>query len=196
VRLVAVQEAIAALISREAIWDRRRPVSGHSAMADAVRAYEPALVATARRLCGNASDADDLLHDTYERALRAWERYTDRGNLKSWLMAIMHNVFIDRCRKSKRVLGTETIDHEVAAPEPSQPPAWTAVTPEQVARALDEIGGEFRAVYELHVAGKSYDEIATTLSIPKATVGTRLLRARKKLKQVLLGQIGEIGVTP
>ncbi|HEY1547059.1 MAG TPA: RNA polymerase sigma factor [Kofleriaceae bacterium] len=183
-----------ALTSREALWDRRRAVSGHSAMADAVRAYEPILVATARRLCGNTADADDLLHDTYERALRGWERYTDRGNLKSWLMAIMHNVFIDRCRKSKRDLGTDTIEHhEVASPEASQPPAWAAVTAEQVARALDEIGAEFRAVYDLHVAGKSYDEIATKLSIPKATVGTRLLRARKKLKQALLG---EIGVTP
>jgi RNA polymerase sigma-70 factor (ECF subfamily) len=194
-RLRVVQDAV--LTSREALWDRRRPVSGRSAMAEAVGTYEPALVATARRLCGNAADADDLLHDTYERALRAWDRYTDRGNLKSWLMAIMHNVFIDRCRKSKRDLGTETIEHhEVASPEPSPPPAWAAVTAEQVARALDEIGAEFRAVYDLHVAGKSYDEIATALSIPKATVGTRLLRARKKLKQALLGQIGERGVTP
>ncbi len=166
-------------------------------MAEAVHAYEPVLVATARRLCGNNVDADDLLHDTYERALRAWERYNDRGNLKSWLMAIMHNVFIDRCRKNKRDLGTETIEHhEVASPEPSAPPVWAAVTAEQVARALDEIGAEFRAVYDLHVAGKSYDEIATTLSIAKATVGTRLLRARKKLKQALIGVIGEIGVTP
>jgi RNA polymerase sigma-70 factor, ECF subfamily len=166
-------------------------------MADAVRAYEPILLATARRLCGNNADADDLVHDTYERALRAWERYTDRGNLKSWLMAIMHNVFIDRCRKSKRDLGTDTIDrHEVAAPEPSTPPAWAAVTAEQVARALDEIGTEFRAVYDLHVDGKSYDEIAAALSIPKATVGTRLLRARKKLKQALLDQIGAGGGTP
>lgn len=180
-----------ALTSREAIWDRPRPVSGQGAMAEAVRAYEPVLVATARRLCGNSADADDLVHDTYERALRAWERYTDRGNLKSWLMAIMHNVFIDRCRKSKRDPGTETIEHhEVASPEAVQPPAWAMVTAEQVARALDEIGGEFRAVYDLHVAGKSYDEIAAALSIPKATVGTRLLRARKKLKHVLLGQIG------
>jgi RNA polymerase sigma-70 factor (ECF subfamily) len=196
VRLRTVQEAVMALTSREALWDGARPVSRHSAMADAVRAYEPVLVATARRLCGNGADADDLLHDTYERALRGWERYTDRGNLKSWLMTIMHNVFIDRCRKNKRDLGTETIEHEIASPEPTAPPAWAAVTAEQVARALDELGAEFRAVYDLHAAGKSYEEIAATLSIAKATVGTRLLRARKKLKQALIGVIGEIGVTP
>ena len=159
-------------------------------MAEAVRAYEGLLVTTARRLCGNEADAHDLVHDTYERALRAWDRYADRGNLKSWLMAIMHNLFIDRCRKGKRGPKTEGIDeHEVAAPEPAAPPAWADVTSAQVARALDELGDEFRAVYDLHVAGRSYDEIAQTLGIAKATVGTRLLRARKKLKEVLVREL-------
>jgi RNA polymerase sigma-70 factor (ECF subfamily) len=159
-------------------------------MAEAVRAYDGMLVTTARRLCGNHADADDLVHDTYERALRGWERYTDRGNVKSWLMAIMHNVFIDRCRKVKRALKTEAIEeHEVAAPEPVAPPAWAVVTSSQVAHALDELGGEFRAVYELHAAGRSYDEIAQALGIAKATVGTRLLRARKKLKEALVREL-------
>jgi RNA polymerase sigma-70 factor (ECF subfamily) len=186
-----VQAVAAALTSCEALWDGPREVTGGSVMAEAVREYEPVLVSTARRLCGSHADADDLVHDTYERALRAWDRYTDRGNLKSWLMAIMHNLFIDRCRKGKREPRTDAVeDHEVATPEPIEPPAWANVTPAQVARALEELGGEFRAVYELHAAGKSYDEIAATLSIAKATVGTRLLRARKKLKQALLRELG------
>lgn len=160
-------------------------------MAKALRAHEGLLLATARRLCGNAADADDLVHDTYERALRGWDRYADRGNLKSWLMAILHNLFIDRCRKAKRVPKTETIgDVELPAPEAVVPPAWTEVTPEQVARAVTSIGDEFRAVYDLHAAGRSYDEIAAALNIPKATVGTRLLRARKKLKEALMREIG------
>jgi len=147
------------------------------------------LQATARRLCGNSSDADDLVQNTYERALRAWDRYADRGNLKAWLMTILHNQFIDRCRKAKRQ-PTETIDDEVPSPEPAAPPAWSAITPEQLAKALATIGDEFRAVYELHAAGKSYDDIAGALKIPKATVGTRLLRARKKLKDILVAELG------
>ena len=166
-------------------------------MADVVRAYEGLLLATARKLCGNAADADDLVHDTYERALRAWDHYAERGNLKAWLMAIMHNQFIDRCRKGRRDPKTEDItERDIAAPEPSAPPAWASVTAEQVARALDQIGTEFRAVYDLHTAGRSYDEIARELGIAKNTVGTRLLRARKKLKETLLREIAPGGAGP
>ena len=180
----------ATLTASDPAWDGAPAVSAGSVMAEAVRAYEGLLVATARKLCGNAADADDLVHDTYERALRAWDRYAEQGNLKAWLMSIMHNLFIDRCRKGKRGPKTEDIaEREVAAPDPVAPPAWTEVTVEQVARALDTIGTEFRAVYELHTAGRSYDEIARELGIAKNTVGTRLLRARKKLKEALLREI-------
>lgn len=180
----------ASLTIREALWDGGRGVTaGESAIATALRAHEPLLAATARRLTGNAADADDLVHDTYERALRAWDRYADRGNLKAWLMTILHNQFIDRCRRAKRQQ-TEAISEDVVAPEPAAPPAWAAVTPEQLARALDALAAEFRAVYDLHAAGRSYDDIAAALAIPKATVGTRLLRARKKLKDALVRELG------
>jgi RNA polymerase sigma-70 factor, ECF subfamily len=169
---------------------RRRVTAGDSAIAHAVRAHESILFATARRLCGNEADADDLVHDAYERALRGWDRYADRGNLKGWLLAIVHNLFIDRCRKARRE-AHEPIDlHEIAVPEPVAPPAWTDVTPEQVARAIAALADEFRQVYELHAKGHSYDEIAAALAIPKATVGTRLLRARKKLKEAFVRELG------
>jgi RNA polymerase sigma-70 factor, ECF subfamily len=176
------------LTFNEPVWERRGSVSAGAAIASAIRAHEPLLHATARRLCGNAADADDLVHDTYERALRAWDRYADSGNLKAWLMTILHNQFIDRCRRAKRQQ-TEAIGDDVPAPEPAPPPRWTAVTPEQLARALDQLGDEFRAVYDHHAAGRSYDEIAAALDIPKATVGTRLLRARKKLKDLLVKEL-------
>jgi RNA polymerase sigma-70 factor (ECF subfamily) len=156
----------------------------------AVREHEAALTAIARRLCGNQADADDLVQETYERALKAWDRYSDRGNLRSWLAAILNNRFIDRCREARRAPRTEEIDDRaLPAPEPVAPPAWANVTPEAVQAALAEIGSTFRSVYELHVAGKSYDEIATELGIPKSTVGTRLIRARRKLKALLVENI-------
>ena len=161
------------------------------AFAQAVREHEALLTGIARRLCGNDADAADLVHDTYERALRAWDRYSDRGNLRSWMVAILNNLFIDRCRKTRRTPRTEAIDDlELPAPEPVAPPAWSTVTEAQVDAALGTIGAEFRRVYELHALGRSYDEIATELNIAKATVGTRLIRARKKLKDALMREIG------
>ena len=183
----------ASLTIVERAWQLPRIVTvGDRAFAEVVREHEAVLTALARRLCGNAADADDLVHDTYERALRAWDRYADRGNLRGWLASILHNLFIDRCRKVKRAPQQDGIDAvEIAAPEPVAAPAWANVTPEQIAAALDQIGSEFRVVYELHTAGRSYDEIAAELRIAKNTVGTRLVRARKKLKDVLMRMLEE-----
>jgi RNA polymerase sigma-70 factor (ECF subfamily) len=141
-------------------------------------------------LCHSAAAADDLVQDTYERALRAGDRYDDRGNLRAWLIVILHNLFIDRCRKAKRSPETECVDAlELPALLPSAPPAWASVTPAQVGAAVARLASEFRCVFELHIAGRSYDEIAKELRIPKSSVGTRLLRARKKLKALLLAAL-------
>jgi RNA polymerase sigma-70 factor (ECF subfamily) len=184
-------EYAAWLTADERTWDRGRPVTVERAFTKAVREHEALLMGIARRLCGNDADAADLVHDTYERALRAWDRYSDRGNLRSWMVAIMNNLFIDRCRKNRRTPLTQTIDDiEVPAPEPTAPPAWSSVTPQQLDAALATIGAEFRKVYELHALGRSYDEIAAELKIAKATVGTRLIRARKKLRDALMREIG------
>lgn len=174
-------------------WNGETVSASERVFAQAVREHETLLLAIARRLCGNEADAADLVHDTYERALRAWDRYSDRGNLRSWMVAIMNNLFIDRCRKNRRSPKTEAIDDlEVAAPDPGAPPAWSNVTDQQVSAALATLGAEFRRVYELHAVGRSYEEIASELKIPKATVGTRLIRARKKLKDALLREIGAV----
>ena len=142
----------------------------------------------ALKLCKGASAAaDDLVQDTYVRALRARDRYENRGITRTWLVVILHNLFIDRCRRTKRARLTELVDiHVLAAPDPIAPPAWADVTPSQVGAAVARLSKELRGVFELHIAGASYDEIAAQLRIPKNTVGTRLLRARRKLKAALL----------
>jgi len=185
-------ESVALLTADEPAWDRRRAVAiAENVFTEAVREHEPLLTAIARRLCGNDADAADLVHDTYERALRAWDRYSDRGNLRSWMVAILNNLFIDRCRKHRRTPRTEALDNlELPAPEPGTAPAWSHVTDQQIDAALATLTPEFRSVYELHVRGRSYDEIAAELHIAKPTVGTRLIRARKKLKEALLRDLG------
>ncbi|HEU0031874.1 MAG TPA: RNA polymerase sigma factor [Kofleriaceae bacterium] len=155
---------------------------------DVLRDEVQVLVRIARRLTnGHASDADDLVQETFENALRGFERYEERGNLRGWLVRILHHRFLDRCRKSRRAPVTEHTDEIVAPPPDSTPlPTWLDITPQQLGMALDQIGEPFRVVYELHTAGRSYDEIASELGIAKTTVGTRLLRARRKLKAILL----------
>src|ERR1043165_7418342 len=146
------------------------------AFAHAVRDHEALLTALARRLCDNEPDAEDLVHDTFERALRAWDRNREHADLRSWIVSLLNHLFIDRCRQA----------HPRPPHEP--PPVWTRVSDEQIEAALAALDPELRFAYDLRIRGYSYDRIATELNIPKATVGTRLFRARKRLKDALQRQ--------
>jgi RNA polymerase sigma-70 factor (ECF subfamily) len=152
--------------------------------------YEALLYARALRLVHSPQDAWDLVQDTFEHALRGYARFQPGTNLRVWLMTIMHHLFIDRCRRQAREPNAAPIDdHEIASPEPNAPTPWDTITDEQIAAALADLESPFREVYELRLFGNcSYDEIALRLTIPRSTVGTRLMRARRKLKKTLLGR--------
>jgi RNA polymerase sigma-70 factor (ECF subfamily) len=155
--------------------------------------YESILFARAIRLVRNPPDAWDLVQDTFERALRGYSSFEEGSNLRVWLMTIMQHLFIDRCRRQAREPSPEPIDEDVmATPESAGPPApsWEKITDEQVAHALEQLESPFREVYQLRLLHQcSYDEIAARLLIPRSTVGTRLMRARKKLRETLLDQV-------
>jgi RNA polymerase sigma-70 factor (ECF subfamily) len=160
------------------------------------REHRPLLFATARRLTGSDSDAHDLVQDTLERALRRFASLPPGGNPRGWLFTILHNAFIDRCRsdRGERATSVDQLAERLAAPDSDAPALWEQVTPEQVKAAVAKLPEEFRAVYGLHAEErKSYEEISRTLGIPKATVGTRLMRARRRLKELLLGEDGAGG---
>lgn len=145
------------------------------------------LRAVARRLCRNDADAHDLLQDTWERAVRTQAKDPAQALTEGWLTTVMHNAFIDLCRKRKREGTTEEIDNTaIAAPEPEAAAAWHAITPKQLAAAIALLPEEFSSVYSLFASGSSYTEIADKLGIPKATVGTRISRARTRLRAILL----------
>src|SRR6185369_12059917 len=159
-------------------------------VAEIAKEYESVLYARAIRLLRNPPDAWDLVQDTFERALRGYPRFQQGSNLRVWLMTIMQHLFIDRCRKQSREPVAEPIDEEqMATQEPASATSagWEQITDEQVADALAQLESPFREVYQLRLLDNcSYDEIAERLLIPRATVGTRLMRARKKLKETLL----------
>lgn len=153
-----------------------------------LREHEPALRGLAQRLCRNPADAGDLVQDTFERALQRRAQYQPGTNLRAWLCTILHHLFLDRCRARHRGPQHAPLD-EVAlpAPEPASEPAWAALTRDDVVAAVARLEPDFRSVYQLHsLEGVPYQEIAARLGIPKATVGTRLARARRKLRDLLM----------
>src|SRR2546429_2166165 len=65
----------------------------------------------ARRLVGSREEAEDLVQQTYERAFRSWRQYTPRTNLRAWLLWILTNLNIDKCRRQQRTPQTTSLDN-------------------------------------------------------------------------------------
>ncbi|SRR6266545_7222953 len=150
--------------------------------------HEPALRAAARSLCSSSTECEDLVQDTFERALR----YLATGqeavrHPRAWLVTILRNVFIDRIRQDRDA--NQEVE-ELPAPDPDPQPLWAAVTLADVRAACADIESDLRAVFELHyLQGLRYREIAARLSVPENTVASRLFRARKALRNHLLASV-------
>lgn len=140
-----------------------------------------------RRLSASAHDADDLVQDTVERALRHFSAEKSLYGQR-WLSRIMTNLFLDSCRRSQRYraeLGVD-LDSLAAADEVEVEPAWLSVSMAQIDEAVDRLSVPFRCVvirrWRLE---QSQREIAGALGVPLQTVGTRLHRARARVRQAL-----------
>jgi RNA polymerase sigma-70 factor (ECF subfamily) len=132
-------------------------------------------------------DACDLVQDTLERGLRHFDRFRTGTNVRVWLYTIMFHIFIDRCRRRSHEQLMEPVEaEELPAPEPEPGHAWDGINDAQLHSALSRLESPFREIVQLHCQSHcSYKEISERLSIPLGTVGTRLLRARRKLRSLL-----------
>jgi RNA polymerase sigma-70 factor (ECF subfamily) len=185
---------LTAQVAYASFWPVSVPDREASRRLDALaREHSPALTAFALKLCGDPSDARDLVQDTFERALRAGASQQPRTNERAWLFTILHHLFIDRYRRQARGPRHTSIDDvDIAAVEPAAPPAWARVSVEEVKAALEELDPDFREVYRMHaIDGLGYAEIAERLGAPVSTVGTRIMRARRKLRALLMKQSPE-----
>ena len=160
-----------------------------AAFAEALKAHLAGLRAKAARMERTASDADDLVQDTLERALRSWQRFAPGTNLRCWLHTIMHNLFLDHCRaRNRRELATRDAAQEVdgGGPWELDAPEWESMSLVEVQDLSRGLRPALRDAVELvFFCGFNYEQAAERLQIPKATVGTRLLRARKQLRLMI-----------
>ena len=142
----------------------------------------PALRRYALSLTRSGGDAEDLVHDTLVRAIEREATFRAGGNLRGWLMSILHNLYIDRRRAGLSARGR---DADLAADERSAPPSQLdSVRLAEVRRAFDMLPGEQReAMHLVTIEGLSYEEAAAVLGIPAGTVMSRISRAREALRR-------------
>ena len=176
--------------SRADVPPPSRPTTGTRSPLEALEFLEP-LYATALRLTRNRADAEDLVQDTFVKALRFSDRFTPGTNLKAWLYTILHNTWRNRRRDAARdTVDVDSARVEEAAAQPDGPAALE--TPERILlratldadlqAALDALPEAFReAVWLRDVEEFSYAEIAEMLGIPIGTVMSRISRGRRLL---------------
>lgn len=146
----------------------------------------PRLRRYARALTGSPFRADDLVQDTLERAFAKWHLWRTGTNLRAWLFAIMHNVFINQLEATRHDRDAVSLDD---APESATPPVHdSALVMRDLAAALEQIPEEQREVLLLVALEEmKYEEVARVLHVPIGTVMSRLARAREKLRRITTG---------
>ncbi|MCL2430171.1 MAG: sigma-70 family RNA polymerase sigma factor [Alphaproteobacteria bacterium] len=161
-------------------------MAGRPGTVGAIETCIPALRRYAAVLARNQQDRDDLVHDCLVRALDRWHTRRDDGSLKSWLFAIMHNLFVSHQRKRK--LRGEVNPINAVWDEKCRIPADQERHLEfrDVVQALDRLPEEQRSVLVLvAVEDLSYSEVAKVLDIPIGTVMSRLSRGRERLRAMM-----------
>ena len=142
----------------------------------------------ARRLTGNAADAEDLVQDCLLRALTNWHRFEPGTNLRAWLFTVMRNLHLNSFRRPSRHEMSMPID-ELAEAGPVRPPAQeAAVEMKDFLRAFGQLtSARQKTITLVGWDGMSYEEAATVLGVPTGTVRSRLSRAREELRDRLAG---------
>jgi len=136
----------------------------------------------AHSLTRDETQAEDLVQDTLVRAYERRGSFRSGGNLRGWLLSILHNTFIDGRRR--HMAEARRLEQAVAVAETAAPPAQESeVRFQQVQAAFLRLPDEQRAALHLvAIEGMSYQEAADALKVPVGTLMSRLGRARATLR--------------
>lgn len=146
-------------------------------------------------ITGDRADAEDLVQETYAKALSGFPSFAKGTNLRAWMFRILRNAFLNS-RAGLAAQKTNYLEDEEIRPEEA---LADEVTPEMILlqsesqeavfAALDSLAVDHREIILLcDVDEMSYREIGQVLDVPVGTVMSRLSRARASLRRALHGK--------
>ena len=142
-------------------------------------------------LTHNREEAEDLVQETYTKALRGFGSFQAGTNFRAWIFRILRNTFLTSRTGLAAKMTVSLEDEEQGAIEPAITETPESLLLENATRgmiekAIDELPVNYREVLLLcDVEEMSYQEISDTLGIPIGTVMSRLSRARRAMREAL-----------
>ena len=170
------------------------PINSDAIFSQAALEHIDALYGFAMMLTRSQTEAEDLVQETYLRAVRAFGQLMPDSNLKGWLFAIMRNAWLNQLRHTRS--GPRFVELDAEEEDRSN---WfdnmasdpyaiyvRKVEREEVRAAIERLPRLYREIILLRdIEEFSYQQIAAILGCPAGTVMSRIGRAREKLRRLL-----------
>ena len=140
-------------------------------------------------LTHNLEDAQDLLQDTYLKAIKYRSKFEDSTNLRAWLFTIMKNTFINAYRRNTKIKKLVSTGDEVALnrafKQNSYEQSESRINAKAIIKEINGLTDEYKVPFTRYYNGYKYEEIAHEMNLPLGTVKSRIFLARKVLMKSL-----------
>ncbi len=143
-------------------------------------------------LTGDRTDAEDLVQETYAKALKAFRSFEEGTNLRAWMYRILRNTFLTSrtALSARNTLWLDDVNENEDATAHHETPERLLLLRESATNTTEALAalpvGYREMILLCDVEELSYKEIAQVLSVPIGTVMSRLSRARRMLRENLL----------
>jgi len=140
----------------------------------------------AAKFTADPDEKEDLIQETWIRALKSIDNFVQHPKLMSWLYVIMKHTYINKYRKAKRV--TEIQDNYIALESTNTSELNKGINKfmaEDIEKAMTSLTPENYEIFRLFLDGYKHHEIASYFNMPEGTIKTRIHMVRKKLQKQL-----------
>jgi RNA polymerase sigma-70 factor, ECF subfamily len=188
----------------QSMTDERPIAHDHSDFESLTLPHLQSVARFALSLTRNHANADDLVQETYLRALRGWKTFRPGSDPRRWLFAICRNTFLRYRRDKDELVESDDGDLDampavlghVRAVHEGLGEVFDLIDVQPaIVKAIDELPEPHHTILVLvDLEGCSYEEAASILDVPVGTVRSRLYRARRMIQEALLAYAHDAGI--
>ena len=140
-------------------------------------------------LTSDSERANDLLQETFLKALTYRDKFAQNTNFKAWIYTIMKNTFINDYRRNVKTKntfdGNNNDFHLLFSKDKVYPAPDSFYSSKEINKSINSLDDEYKVPFTMFLEGFKYKEIADELDLPLGTVKSRIFFTRKKLEKAL-----------